>query len=50
MKIVGTQIDMSGMTMTVRIAGYRRFRVRCLLAVVLCRLAARVLGTGFERT
>jgi hypothetical protein len=48
MKITGAKLDMKTMTMTVRISGYRQWRLRCLVAVWLCKLAARVLGTGFE--
>ena len=48
MYITGVKVDMKGLTMTIHLKGYRRFRVRCFIAVNLFRLAAFILGVRYE--
>jgi len=48
MRFDGVSLNMNQVTMMVRIKGYRRFRARCFIAVLLIRLAARILGTGIR--
>ena len=48
MKITGATVDMKGLTMTIHLRGYRRFRARCFVAVNLFRLAAFILGVRYE--